>query len=127
MIIIWGVLSSIAAAYGQAPALSRTLDPARVQPLIETQYHFTQPLIRLVESGEIPAPTFDITAAHRLDTEVFILAGRADEAVDYRASIALAAHYPHHYLFIANDNHTFEKLNKSGDSNRIVRAFLESG
>jgi hypothetical protein len=45
----------------------------------------------------------------------------------YRAAIALAENYPHHCLFIANDNHTFERLSKSGDNERMLRAFLESG
>ena len=105
----------------------RKLDEATVQPLIETQYHFIKPLISLVQAGKIPAPTFDLSAAHHLDTEVFILAGRYDEAVDYRTSIALAYLYPRHQLFVADDNHVFSKLTESGLSNRLIQSFLRFG
>jgi hypothetical protein len=98
-----------------------------IYPLIETQYHFIKPLINLLELGKIPAPSFDIAAAHHLDTEVFILAARGDEAVDYRTSIALAFNYPKHQLFIADDNHVFAKLTESGLDKRLVQAFLRLG
>lgn len=103
------------------------LGGSAVYPLIETQYHFIEPLISLIKAGRIPAPDFDISAAHRLSTEVFVLAGRADEAVDYRTSMALAYSYPHHQLFIADDNHVFAKLTESGLSNRLLPAFLKFG
>jgi hypothetical protein len=62
-----------------------------IHPLVDAQRIFTQPLLDLIDSGAIPAPNFDLTAAHRLaTTEVFVLAGYRDEAVDYRTSIAPA-------------------------------------
>lgn len=105
----------------------RKLDGSTVQPLIETQRYFIEPLISLMETGKIPAPTFNLTAAHHLDTEVFILAGGGDETVDYRTSIALAYLYPRHQLFIADDNHVFNKLTESGLSNRLIQSFLRFG
>lgn len=103
------------------------LDGKTIQPLIETQYYFTKPLISLVEAGKLPAPTIDFTPAHHLDAEVFILAAKGDEAVDYRTSIALAYSYPRHQLFIADDNHVFAKLTESGFINLLVRSFLKFG
>ncbi len=76
----------------------------------------------------IPAPAFDLAPAHRLfETEVFILAGRWDEAVDYRTQIALAHAYPRELLFIANDNHVFTGLDKKGVRSQMIRAFLRAG
>lgn len=72
-----------------------------VRPLIDTQGEFIHPLLYLVNAGKVPPPTFSQEPAHALRTEVFVLAGRFDEAVDYRTSIALAYMYPKHYLFIA--------------------------
>ncbi|HEV3470644.1 MAG TPA: alpha/beta hydrolase [Pyrinomonadaceae bacterium] len=105
----------------------RRLGGEAVYPLLESQHHFQKPLLALLEAGTIPAPSFDLSAAHRLDTEVFILAGRRDEAVDYRTSIALAYSYPRHQLFIADDNHVFSKLNEAGLVNRLLQGFLGSG
>jgi hypothetical protein len=72
-------------------------------------------------------PTFGLSAAHRLRTEIFVLAARWDEAVDYRTSIALAYIYPRHELFIADDNHLFSKLSAGGLHRRLVQTFLEHG
>lgn len=98
-----------------------------IYPDLENQYNIAKPLVMLADAGKISSPIFNSAALHQLETEVFILAGRWDHTADYRSSIALAANYPRHYLFVANDNHTFENLNKSGDTDRILRAFLESG
>ena len=105
----------------------RTLNSETISPYVESEYSFLRPLVALVDSGKIPAPTFDVSPAHRLKTEVFILAARWDEAVDYRSSIALSYSYPEHKLFIANDNHLFERLDASGLRKRLVRAFLKRG
>jgi pimeloyl-ACP methyl ester carboxylesterase len=105
----------------------RRLGGAEILPLIETQHTFTKSLLDLIDAGRIAEPHFDCTAAHRLETEVFILAGRWDEAVDYRTSIALAHAYPRHQLFIANDNHTFKALNRDKTGTDILRAFLGHG
>jgi hypothetical protein len=106
-------------------------DPApvgNVRPLVDSQREFLRPLLDLVAERRIPAPAFDLVPAHRLfDTEVFILAGRWDEAVDYRTQIALAHAYPRQLLFIANDNHVFAALDKNGVRSQLIRAFLRAG
>lgn len=99
----------------------------RVDPYIESEYTFLKPLVELVNAGKIPHPTSESSEAHQLNTEVFLLAGRWDEAVDYRTSIALAFTYPVHELFIADDNHLFSKLNVSGIRSRLMRTFLKYG
>lgn len=66
-------------------------------------------------------------AAHRVPTDLFVLAARFDEAVDYRTSIALASEYPSHELFIANDNHVFQAMDKAGVRARLVKAFFGAG
>lgn len=99
----------------------------RVDPYIESEYSFLRPLVDLITAGKIPAPGFKLSAAHGLNTEVFILAGRWDEAVDYRTSIALGNSYPAHELFIADDNHVFGKLNASGFHSGLIRTFLKYG
>jgi hypothetical protein len=98
-----------------------------VRPLIETQQNFIAPLLRLVAQGRIPAPTFDTVPAHSLGTEVFVLAGRLDEAVDYRTSIALAYVYARSVLYIAGDNYSFRKLESAGLTSQLVQTFLENG
>ena len=99
----------------------------RVDPYIESEFVFLKPLVNLIKAGKIPAPGFNLSAGHSANTEVFILAGRRDEAVDYRTSIALAYSYPVHHLFITDDNHVFAKLNASGLHTTLIRAFLRYG
>lgn len=60
----------------------------RVDPYIESEYAFLKPLVDLVELGKIPTPGFNVSSDHSATTEVFVLAARWDEAVDYRTSIA---------------------------------------
>ena len=55
---------------------------------------------------------------------MFVLAGRYDEAVDYRTAIALAFSYPHHVLFIAKDNHNFSHLDAAGMDAKLLQAFF---
>jgi pimeloyl-ACP methyl ester carboxylesterase len=100
---------------------------APVSPLIDPQKEFAGPLIALEHAGKIAAPSFDLGPAHRIGTEVFILAARQDEAVDYRTSVALAYAYPHQAIFIANDNHTFLQLSHAGEDARLVRTFFTGG
>jgi hypothetical protein len=83
--------------------------------------------VDLIKAGKIPPPGFSLSAGHSVNTEVFILAGRRDEAVDYRTSIALASVYPNHRLFIADDNHVFAKLSASGLHTTLIRTFLKYG
>jgi len=108
--------------------------PDRVDPYVESEYEFLKPLIELAISGKIPTPVIDLSAAHRVEAEVFVLAARWDEAVDYRTSIALAHSYPHHRLFIADDNHVFAKLSRARLTTTsieyhtlLVRTFLKYG
>ena len=98
-----------------------------VRPLIESQRHFLAPLLGLIEQGRIEAPSFDLTPAHGLDADVFVLASRWDEAVDYRTLIALAHAYPRQTLFIADDNHVFTRLDEQGARSRLIRAFFDGG
>ncbi len=98
-----------------------------IYPDLENQYNIAQPFVSRCHAGRIPAPSFDFTRLHQLNTEVFIVAGRRDHTADYRSSIALVANYPRRYLFIADDNHTFENLNRGGLNIRFISAFLEYG
>jgi pimeloyl-ACP methyl ester carboxylesterase len=98
-----------------------------VRPLIESQRHFLSPLLALIEQKRIEAPSFDLAPAHALDTEIFILASRWDEAVDYRTLIALAHAHPRQVLFIADDNHVFTRMDERGVRSRLLRAFFEGG
>ena len=107
------------------PALFKRFAMTVSIPILASEYPLLKPLIDLADAGKIPAPGFKISAAHRLNTEVFILAARHDEAVDYRTSIALAYNYPLHQLFIADDNHLFMKLNTRGIHTRLMRTFLK--
>lgn len=106
----------------------------RVDPYIESEYAFLKPLVDLVDLGKIPTPGFNISSDHSSGTEVFVLAARWDEAVDYRTSIALAYSYPRHQLFIADDNHRFAKLSGGRTKTmpldyrtRLIRVFLKYG
>jgi pimeloyl-ACP methyl ester carboxylesterase len=103
------------------------LGDGRLYPLAETQAHAIQPLLDLQKSGKISLSPFDFAALHRSSTQVFVLSGRYDEAVDYRTDIALASRYPIHELFIANDNHVFNALASSGMSKKIIASFYEGG
>lgn len=107
-------------------ALAR-LKSDRVFPDLENSYNFAKPLVALCEAGTIPSPTFNRAKLHTLATEVFVLSGRWDHTSDYRAAIALSASYPHPYLFLADDDHQSFKMKKSGDYDRLLRAFLTSG
>ncbi|HET9729076.1 MAG TPA: hypothetical protein VFR41_06615, partial [Acidimicrobiia bacterium] len=75
---------------------------AGIYPLVESQAAFIRPLLDLVAGGKIAVRARDQRTAHRARTQVFVLASRGDEAVDYRTSIALANQYPVHELFVAN-------------------------
>jgi pimeloyl-ACP methyl ester carboxylesterase len=107
-------------------ALSRLKGEA-VYPNLENTYNSARPLVDLCKAGKIPEPSLDRARLHGLQTEVLIVAGRRDHTVDYRTSIALAACYPRSSLFIADDDHMFGKLEKSGALTKLMRAFLGSG
>ena len=107
-------------------ALAR-VNSSEFYPDLENQYNFAKPLMALCAVGKIPKPQFNFAALHRLNTEVFVLAGRQDHTADYRSLMALAAYYPQHLLFIANDNHTFAALSSDGTEKRLVKAFFSAG
>ena len=98
-----------------------------IHPGEETFRDQVRPLRLLEEQGLIAPVAFPSGRLHRLDTEVFVLAGRYDHTADYRALIALAAHYPRGRLFIADDTHVFEAMNRQGHATRMLRAFLAHG
>ncbi len=98
-----------------------------IYPLIESQATFIRPLLDLVGRGAIAVRPRDARAAHRCSAQVFVLAARDDEAVDYRTSIALASEYPSHTLFIAQDNHVFEAMDRLGARRALVQAFFGDG
>ena len=96
-------------------------------PLAETQAFEIKPLLNMLHSGKITLQPFDFATLHRCPADVFVLAGRYDEAVDYRTEIALASAYPHHFLFIADDNHVFSALTADGASLTLVSTFFAQG
>lgn len=98
-----------------------------VSPLIEPQKAFAEPLLQLGRSGRLVPRPFDVAAPHRVQTAVFVLAAREDQAVDYRTTIALAYSYPHHLLFITDDNHTFARLSGAGMDAKLIKAFFLGG
>jgi pimeloyl-ACP methyl ester carboxylesterase len=100
----------------------------RLDPDIEVLLEAAAPLMMLYRQGDIAFDPMNIAALHaRTDTEVFVLAGRRDHVVDYRASIALAASYPNATLFIADDTHVFPKLVEAGAFNALLQSFLLHG
>jgi pimeloyl-ACP methyl ester carboxylesterase len=111
---------------GPSGAFDR-LGDGKIYPLAETQAYAIQALLDLQKSGKIRLKPFDFAALHRCYTQVFVLSGRYDEAVDYRTNIALASGYPRHELFIANDNHVFSALSSSGTSKKIITSFFSTG
>jgi pimeloyl-ACP methyl ester carboxylesterase len=96
-------------------------------PLAETQAFEIKPLLDMLHAGKVTLPPFDFAALHRCPADVFVLAGRYDEAVDYRTEIALASAYPHHFLFIADDNHVFSALTVNGASMSLISTFFAQG
>lgn len=112
----------------EAPFIARAQPPDDgIHPGEETFRDQVRPLRWLEEQGLIAPVAFDPAPLHRLDAEVFVLAGRHDHTADYRASIALSALYPRGRLFIADDTHVFEAMNRQGHAIRLLRAFLAHG
>jgi len=96
-------------------------------PDYEVQVNISEPLISLADAGEITPAPYPVMNLHSLDAEVFVLAGRWDHVVDYRTSIALAASYPHGYLYIADDSHVFQVFEESGLLAPLLQNFLKFG
>lgn len=112
----------------QASSRADTLLPGDgIRPELETFRAQIAPLLALQARGLINPPAFNATRLHGIDAEVMVLAGRYDHTADYRVLISLAARYPRGHLFIANDNHVFEAMNRQGHATRLLRAFLSRG
>ncbi len=103
------------------------LESPGVHPDLEVEVAAARPLLELRASGRLPVPVFDTRTAHALGTEVFVLAGHGDHTADWRTSIALAARYPDGVLFVADDNHRFDRMRASGVYGALVRTFLAGG
>ena len=48
----------------------RKIGGEAIYPYVESQYRLMKPLVTLFDEGKIPAPDFDVSAAHRLNTGV---------------------------------------------------------
>lgn len=101
----------------------------RLDPDIEVILASSAPLRALAEHGQLDltAATLDHRLLHDVAAELFVMVGRWDHVVDYRGSIALAASYPNAGIYIADDNHTFQKMNEAGIYQDILQAFLLHG
>ena len=96
-------------------------------PDYEVQINISGPLIDLHRAKKISLNDFPFRNLHKLDTEVFLLAGRWDHVVDYRSTISLASRYPNHHLFLADDAHMFKKFEESGLLVPLIKSFFEFG
>ena len=111
----------------QPSGAASRLSDGGVNPDLENQRNFAAPLLAVHEAGRIPAPVFDAAPFHRLDTELFILAGRWDHAVDYRSTFALAAGFPRRHLFMADDDHMLGRMKDDDSRQALLRAFFAFG
>jgi predicted lactoylglutathione lyase len=102
------------------------IDNNQFHPDLENLYFSALPLIEVYKNGIIKPQAMSFYVLHHLKTEVFILSGRYDHTADYRTQIALAASYPQHYSFIADDNHTFNNLKKDGMYQKLILSFFKS-
>jgi len=101
------------------------IKPDILQPDLENLYFSSLALVNLYKAHKIHPKMLDFKKQHTLPGDIFILAGRWDHTADYRSQIALAFGYPNHILFIANDNHTFEKLKEDGTYKNMILQFLK--
>lgn len=103
------------------------LGAAAVHPNLENEATWAAPLLELARRGDIPPVEFDRGALHRVAAEVLLVAGRDDQTADYRAQLALAAHFPNGELFLADDTHTLGQLEAAGARRRLLSTFLLHG
>jgi pimeloyl-ACP methyl ester carboxylesterase len=103
------------------------IETYKLRPDIENLYFSSLQLIEVFNKNQIKPIQINLDHLHLLETDVFILSGRWDHTADYRSQIALASIYRNHYLFIANDNHTFISLKNGGFYNKLLIAFLKYG
>jgi pimeloyl-ACP methyl ester carboxylesterase len=100
---------------------------SELYPDYEVQINISGPLIDLHRANKITLNDFPFKNLHKLDTEVFLLAGRWDHVVDYRSTISLASRYPNHHLFLADDDHMFKNFEESGLLVPLLINFFEFG
>lgn len=98
-----------------------------VYPGLEMSYNLALPLIKLNRVEKIPMTSMDFSSLRNLSCDIFILAGRWDEAADYRTQIELAKKYKHSTLFIANDDHMFKNLKEAGLIKETISTFFYYG
>lgn len=101
-----------------------------LDPDIEVMLSAAQPLIERFGSAATLAPSGGYGERQATDgqgAEVFVLAGRWDHVVDYRGALALSASYPRSSYWLADDNHTFDKLVEAEHYTGILRSFMGFG
>ena len=101
-----------------------------LDPDIEVMLSAAQPLTERLGSAVTLAPSGGYGDRATVDgqrAEVFVLAGRWDHVVDYRAALALSASYARSYYWLADDNHTFDRLVGSGHYADVLQSFLAYG
>lgn len=103
------------------------IEANKLQPDLENLYFSCLPLISAYDENLIEPVIIDHRPLHLAETEVFVLSGRWDHTADYRSQIALASTYRNHYLFMADDNHTFTTLKSNGLYNKMLITFLKYG
>jgi len=110
------------------PALGQVdLDGPRFYPTLEMGAALAGPLLAAHAAGEVPAPRFAVDDLRSVRAEVFLLAGRWDQPVDWRTQQDLAALLPRAELFLADDDHMFKGLREAGLDRELREAFLLHG
>ncbi len=103
------------------------IEANKLQPDLENLYYSCLPLINAYNENLTEPVIIDHRPLHLAETEVFVLSGRWDHTADYRSQIALASTYRNHYLFMADDNHTFTSLKSNGLYSKMLITFLKYG
>ncbi len=103
------------------------LDDARFHPTLEMAAALARPLFEAHNAGLVPAPDFPVDRLATVTAEVFLLAGRWDQPVDWRTQQDLAGLLPRALLFLADDDHLFKGLKAAGLDADLREAFLLHG
>lgn len=102
-------------------------DDARFHPTLEMGAALARPLLEAHAAGAVPAPDFPVDRLASVAAEVFLLAGRWDQPVDWRIQQDLAGLLPNSLLFLADDDHLFKGLRAEGLDADLREAFLLHG
>lgn len=113
--------------YEFVQSAGRTELPEEFDPEFEAEYQLAEPLLKLWKAGKVGTAPMDLEALHRAPSEVLVLAGTEDRAVNYLTSISLAARYPKGQLVLVHDSHTFSNLNEHHVLRPLEHAFLLHG